>query len=65
MPLLARILIILLLLPILAFCALGFLHTFEPIDAATRLRWQLIYGVVGTACLVGIIAALIYRRPSM
>ena len=36
-----------------AFCAFGFLATFEPLDRATQLQWRMIYGVLGGGSLVG------------
>ncbi len=61
MPLALRILFIVVLLPILAFCGFGFLATFELADASSRLPWQIGYGVGGAACLAGIVAVLV--RP--
>jgi len=49
---LAAILGSLLLLAIAAFCALGFMATFEP--TANALAFRVGYAVVGIACLVGV-----------
>lgn len=55
MPLVARILIILVLLPILAFCALGFLATFEPPEPGTSFfTWRIGYALAALLCLTGI-----------
>jgi len=54
----------LLALPItalLAFCAFGFLHSFEPGDGA--MAWRVTYSMIGTLCLVAL-ALLLRRRPA-
>jgi hypothetical protein len=43
----------LVLLMLAAFCAFGFLATFEPNDPAIAMRWRIGYGFVGFACLGG------------
>jgi hypothetical protein len=50
MPLILRILIGLALLPFAAFCAFGFLATFEP---PGHVSLRIAYGIIGLACLVG------------
>ena len=55
MPLVARILIILVLLPILGFCGFGFLATFEPPEPGTSfLSWRIGYIVAALLCILGI-----------
>jgi hypothetical protein len=50
----------LLLLAIAAFCAFGFLATFEPSDTPGMFMvFRIGYSVVGVACLVGTIALIV------
>ncbi len=46
-----RVLIVLVLLAVAAFCAFGFLTTFEPLDRTTQIIWRIVYGVGGLLCL--------------
>jgi len=62
MPVIVRIIIALALIPVLGFCIFGFLATFEPLDAATQLRWRLAYGVAGMLCLAGLVLLALPRR---
>ena len=52
MKLLVAILGSLLLLAIAAFCAFGFMATFEP--TANALAFRIGYAVIGLGCLVGV-----------
>jgi hypothetical protein len=58
MHLIARILIVVVILPILAFCVLGFLATFEP---GNWLAWRIGYALGGFLCLLGIALAIFAR----
>ncbi|MCB1088257.1 MAG: hypothetical protein KDM63_14505 [Verrucomicrobiae bacterium] len=51
-----------LMLAVMAFCGFGFLATFEPLDASTQLTWRIVYGLVGLACLGGIVALFVPRK---
>ena len=63
MKLLAAILGSLLLLAVAAFCAFGFMATFEPTDRATDfLAFRIGYAVVGLASLVGVGVLLVNAR---
>ena len=55
-----RALLALTCLALAAFCAFGFLATFEPVDGA--LAWRVGYGVVGSAALYGLLR-LLRPRP--
>jgi hypothetical protein len=55
-----RVLLALILVALAAFCAFGFLATFEPVDGA--LGWRVGYGVAIFACLYGMLRLL--RRGS-
>ena len=57
MKLLVAILGSLLLLAIAAFCAFGFMASFEPTDNAWAFRIG--YAVVGIACLVGVVLLIV------
>jgi hypothetical protein len=59
MVIVARILIIIVLLPILAFCVFGFLATFEP---GSDLRWRIGYAIGGFICLAGIAWTIIAKK---
>jgi hypothetical protein len=59
MPLILRILVALALLPIAAFCAFGFLATFEP---PGHIPLRIAYGVVGMACLIGMVWIALPRK---
>lgn len=59
MPRIARVLVATVLLAIVAFCAFGFLATFEPPGfVAMRIG----YGIVGLACFGGAVWALLAKR---
>jgi hypothetical protein len=60
MKLLVAVLGSLLLFTIAAFCAFGFLATFEPTDRTTEfLAFRIGYAVVGIACLIGIVLLIL------
>ena len=62
MPLVARILIILVVLPILAFCGFGFLATFEPpLPSTNFLAWRIGYALAALLCLTGITWAIVAK----
>ena len=46
-----RAVVVLAFLAIAAFCALGFVATFEPMEEGRQLGWRIGYGVVGLLCL--------------
>lgn len=48
-----RIVVVIVLLAVAAFCVFGFAATFEPMDSGRPLAWRIGYGVVGVACLMG------------
>lgn len=54
MKLLATVLAGLLLLAVAAFCAVGFLATFEPTDRAGQfVRFRMGYALIAIMCLMG------------
>ena len=57
-----RILAALALLGVSAFCGFGFLASYEYSEAARRLPWQVGYGLLGLAGLIGA-AVLLLRKP--
>jgi hypothetical protein len=57
-----RIIGSLVLLAVSVFCVFGFIATFEPLDASTQLAWRAIYGLVGLACLGGIVILSLPRK---
>ena len=60
MKLLVAILGSLILLAVAAFCAFGFMATFEPTDRATEfLVFRIGYAVVGIGCLVGVVLLIV------
>lgn len=59
MPLIARIVIILMLLPVIAYCIFGVLATFEPPGS---VGWRVAYIVIGMASLAAGSWALVARR---
>ena len=61
MPLIVRILLALILLPITLFCAYGVLATFEP---PGHVPLRITYGLIGLACLVGVVWIALPRRGS-
>lgn len=62
MILVARIIGVLLLVGCILFCIFGFIATFEPLAPSTQLFWRIVYGLLGTACLGGIIFLLRAKR---
>ena len=62
MPTFLRITGALALLAFAAFCAFGFLASFEP-SASPRRPWKVGYAVLGVGCLTGAIRVLRPRRP--
>ena len=54
--------LILVLLGLAAFCAFGFVATFEPIERDVQLAWRTAYGVVGLAALAGMALLLVQGR---
>lgn len=42
-------------LGILLFCVFGFMATLEPMDLAVQVTWRIIYGVIGTGCVGGLV----------
>lgn len=53
MQALSRLLTAIILLGVAAFCAFGFLATFEPLPPATQWTWRAIYAAAGLASLIG------------
>lgn len=53
-----RIVLLLPLIAVLAFCGLGFLATFEPLDEGTQLTWRLIYGGVALGVLLAMVRVI-------
>lgn len=53
-----RIVLLLPLLAVLAFCGFGFLATFEPLDEGTQLTWRLIYGGVALGVLLAMVRVI-------
>lgn len=51
------------LLAVASFCSFGFMASYEYTEAFRRLPWQLGYGLVGIACLFGIVAIFRPRNP--
>ena len=64
MNLIARALLTLGLLAILAFCVFGFLASYEYSEASGRLPWQLGYGAVGTVSLISMLLLWRFRRDA-
>ena len=60
MNLIARAVLTLGLLAILAFCVFGFLASYEYAALSSRLPWQLGYGAAGAVCLF---ATVLLWRP--
>ena len=63
----AKLLVAVVLLAVAAFCAFGFLASYEPPPSPARLALRLAYAAVGLASLAGagvlIARALAVRRP--
>lgn len=61
MILIFRVLLMLVLLAIAAFCLFGFLATFEPPQYP---GWRVAYGTVGVICIIGAIGVMLvpHRR---
>ena len=50
----------LLLLAVAAFCAFGFMATFEPTDrTAEFLAFRIGYAVIGVGCFIGVVVLLV------
>ena len=49
-----RLIAIMVLFCVAAFCAFGFLASYELASAIARLPWQIIYGLGGGMALVGV-----------
>lgn len=64
MNLVARAVLTLCLLAILAFCAFGFLASYEYQEPSRRLPWQIGYGAGGAVCLFATIVLWRSRRPA-
>jgi hypothetical protein len=62
MNLVARALLTFGLLAILAFCAFGFLASYEYAEASRRLPWQIGYGIGGAVCLFATVLLWRFRR---
>ena len=62
MNLVARALLTLGLLAIIAFCVFGFLASYEYVEASRRLPWQLGYGTGGAVSLISMILLWRFRR---
>ncbi len=60
--LLRKILVGTALLMIFAFCVFGFLASKELTLAADRLPWQIGYGLVAGACVLGIMRQILVSR---
>ncbi|QEL17682.1 hypothetical protein [Limnoglobus roseus] len=60
MPTIARVVLALCLLPVIAFCAFGFLASYEP-PGFVPIR--IAYAVIGLAAFVGA-GFLAFRRPT-
>lgn len=52
MKTLLRILLIVPVLLVLAFCVFGFIATFEELPVLQRCVWRTVYGLVGTVCVL-------------
>jgi len=64
MTLIARAVLILGFLAILAFCVFGFLASYEYAEPSRRLPWQLGYGTGGAVCLFAAVLLWRFRRPA-
>lgn len=53
-----KVVLSILLLGILAFCAFGFLSTFEPLESEQQILWRSIYGACVVASLGGLVWVL-------
>ena len=54
MKIVLRLIAIVVLFCVAAFCAFGFLASYELASAMARLPWQIIYGLGGGMALVGV-----------
>jgi hypothetical protein len=61
---LARILVVVLLLAVIAFCIFGFLATFEPMEPESQLTWRIIYVALVGNCAAAIVWLFLLRRKS-
>lgn len=64
MNLIARALLTVGILVILAFCVFGFLASYEYPEPSRRLPWQLGYGMSGAVCLFATLWLWRFRRPA-
>jgi hypothetical protein len=48
-----RVMMICVLLACIGFCTFGFVATFEPMKTFDRTVWRTVYGLVGTAFVLG------------
>jgi len=62
--LIARAVLTLGLLAILAFCAFGFLASYEYAEPLRRLPWQLGYGIGGAVSLFSMVSLWRFRRAA-
>jgi len=62
MNLIARTLLTLGFVAIFVFCVFGFLASYEYVEAARRLPWQLGYGAGGAVSLISMILLWRFRR---
>jgi len=62
MPVVMRILLAVVLVPVLLFCVFGLLATFEPLDRTVQLTWRALYVVAGAGCLGAIVWLLMPPR---
>ena len=63
MNLIARTVLTLGLLGLLAFCVFGFLASYEYAEPLKRLPWQLGYGAGAGVCLLATVVVWRSRRP--
>ena len=65
MNIVVRLIVTLVCLAVMAFCAFGFLATFEPLPAATQWTWRAIYGCVAALATTGIVAINVWFPRSL
>jgi hypothetical protein len=53
-----RVVTMVVVLIVLAFCVFGFVATFEPMDATKQWSWRAVYGIIGVACVGGYVWAV-------
>jgi len=59
-----RVVLNLALTGLAGFCTLGFMATFEPLDADTQMTWRVIYGALFVGSLVGLIVVNRSRKDT-